>query len=111
MKFIWSSVGSCVSWCEESQCVVFFSVMFSLLSIPEEVVGVENDTGVFLMDEDINPESFAEEGSGWELGSLPRTANSSELATDMCISAENLTEPEALLYSPQYVDEIIWMGG
>ena len=84
--------------------------MFSLRPISEEIV-LEESVGMFTMDEDINPESFTEEGSGWEIRSLFRTANSSELAGDMCISAENLTEPEALLYSPQYVDEMIWMGG
>ena len=88
-----------------------FAVMFTLRPITEEVVEVENETGMFLMDEDINPESFGEEGSGWEFGSLPRTANSSELATDMCASAENLTEPAALMFSPHHVDEVIWMGG
>ena len=89
----------------------FIAVMFTLRPITEEVVEVANETGMFHMDEDINPESFGEEGSGWEFGSLPRTANSSELATDMCASAENLTEPAALLYSPHHVDEVIWMGG
>ena len=85
--------------------------MFSLRPINEEVVLDESVGRMFTMDEDIDPEAFTEEGSGWEIRSLLRTANSSELAGDMCISAENLTEPEALLYSPQYVDEMIWMGG
>ena len=85
--------------------------MFSLRPISEEVVLDESVGRMFTMDEDIDPESFTEEGSGWEIGSLLRTANSSELAGDMCSSEENLTEPEALLYSPQYVDGMIWMGG
>ena len=85
--------------------------MFSLRPINEEVVLDESVGRMFTMDEDIDLESFTEEGSGWEIRSLFRSANSSELAGDMCISAENLTEPEALLYSPQYVDEMIWMGG
>ena len=85
--------------------------MFSLRPISEEVVLDESVGRMFTMDEDINPESFTEEGSGWEIRSLFRTTNSSELAGGMCISAENLTEPEALVYSPQHVDEMIWMGG
>ena len=89
----------------------FIAVMFTLRPITEEVVEVANEAGMFLMDEDINPESFGEEGSGWEGGSLPRTANSTELATDMCASAENLTEPAALVFSPHHVDEYIWMEG
>ena len=84
--------------------------MFSLRPVSEEVV-LDESVGMFSMDDDKHPESVTEEGSGWEIRSLFRTTNSSELADDMCISAENLTQPEALLYSPQYVDEMIWMGG
>ena len=87
-------------------------VMFTMKPITEELLEVASEAGLFLMEEeDINPEHFGEEGSGWEGGSLPRTANSSELATDMCASAENLTEPAALMFSPHHVDEVIWMGG
>ena len=46
--------------------------MFSLRPISEEVVLDESGGGMFLMDEYIDPESFTEEGSGWEIGSLLR---------------------------------------
>ena len=80
--------------------------------ITEELLEVASEAGLFLIEEEgINPEHIGEEGSGWGSGSLPRTENSTELAAIMVASAENLTEPEALMFSPQHVDEYIWMEG
>ena len=76
-------------------------VMFAMKPITEELLEVASEAGLFLIEEEgINPEHFGEEGSGWENGSLPRTKNSTELAAIMVASAENLIEPEALMFSP-----------
>ena len=69
--------------------------------ITEDPLEVARDAELYCLEEEgINPEHFGEEGSGW---------GSAESLT----SAENFTEPAALMYSPQHVDynDYIWMEG
>ena len=98
-----------------SSQVSLFSVvgMFTMKPITEESLEVAREAGLFFLEEEgINPEHFGEEGSGWgSAGSLARTENSTELAAMMVASAENLTEPEALMYFPHHVDDYILMEG